>query len=89
MKQITVRGIPAEVQKKLQKEAERKGVSLNKALISLLEEAAGTKRPGSRAVQYTDLDHLAGLWSREEAASFDNVLKKQRKVDAALWKKAK
>ncbi len=34
MKQITIRGIPDEVKKTVQKEAERKGVSLNKAIIS-------------------------------------------------------
>jgi len=89
MKQITIRGIPDGVKKTVQKEAARKGVSLNKAIISLLERAAGTKVPEKKKVLYHDLDHLAGLWSREEAASFDKILKVQRKVDAELWKKAK
>jgi hypothetical protein len=38
---------------------------------------------------YRDLDHLAGLWSREETAVFDKSLKTQRKVDAELWKKSR
>lgn len=88
MKQITIRSIPDDVKKTVQKEAERKGVSLNKAIISLLERA--TKGPEKKKrVLYHDLDHLAGLWSREEAASFDKTLKVQRKVDAELWKKSK
>jgi tRNA(fMet)-specific endonuclease VapC len=45
MKQITIRSIPDEVKKTVQREAERKGVSLNKAIISLLERAVGTKAP--------------------------------------------
>ncbi len=85
MKQITIRGIPDEVEKKVQKEAAQQGVSVNKAIISLLERAVGAKAPaGKKRVLYRDLDHLAGLWSREEAASFDKLLRAQRKVDAEL-----
>ncbi len=90
MKQITIRSIPDAVKKTVQKEAATKGVSLNKAVISLLERAAGTKASEKKKkTLYTDLDHLAGLWSREEAAEFDRSLKGQRKVDAELWKKLK
>lgn len=90
MKQITLRSIPDEVEKSVRKEAERKGVSLNKAIIALLERSVGTKTlEKKKRVVYHDLDHLAGLWLREEAASFDKTLKAQRKVDAELWKKSK
>jgi hypothetical protein len=88
MKQITLRSIPENVKKTVKKEAERKGVSLNKAIISLLEKAVGgpTTEKKKKAL-YHDLDHLAGLWSREEASVFDKSLKTQRKVNAELWKK--
>jgi len=90
MGQITLRSIPDKVKKTVQKEAERKGVSLNKAIISLLERAVGTKTPEKkRRALYHDLDHLAGLWSRKDAASFDNTLNSQRKMDVALRKKSK
>jgi plasmid stability protein len=90
MKQITIRSIPDEVKKTVQKEAAEKGVSLNKAIISLLERAVGSKTPEKKKrVLYNDLDHLAGLWSREEAAEFDKNLTAQRKVDTELWKKTK
>ena len=90
MKQITIRSIPDEVKKTVQKEAAQKGVSLNKAIISLLERAVGTKaEEKKKRVLYDDLDHLAGLWSREEAAQFDKTLKAQRKVDTELWKRSK
>jgi len=90
MKQITIRSIPEQVKKTVQKEAAQKGVSLNRAIISLLERAVGAKAPEKKKrVLYDDLDHFAGLWSREEAAEFDKTLRAQRKVDAELWKKSK
>ena len=90
MKQITLRGVPENVKKTVRKEAERKGVSLNKAIISLLERAVGGQAPEKKKkALYHDLDHLAGLWSREEAAVFDKSLKTLRKVDAELWKKSR
>jgi len=48
----------------------------------LLGRATGAKIPEKKKVLHHDLDHLAGLWSREEAASLDKTLKAQRKVDA-------
>ncbi|PIV84705.1 MAG: hypothetical protein COW52_06150 [Nitrospirae bacterium CG17_big_fil_post_rev_8_21_14_2_50_50_9] len=88
MKQITLRGIPEKVKKAVQKEAERKGLSLNRAFISLLSRTvSGTAR--EKKVIHHDLDHLAGLWSREESTAFDKYLGIQRKVDEELWKKSK
>lgn len=90
MKQITIRGIPEAVEKVIKKEAARKKTSLNRALVSLLEKAAGTSAPDrKKPVRYTDLDHLAGLWAREEAAAFDEALDAQRTIDEGLWKKTK
>jgi len=90
MKQITIRSIPEEVRKTVQREAAQKGLSLNKAFISLLERAVSGKAQEKKIkTLYHDLDHLAGLWSREEAAEFDKNVKSQRKVDAELWKSTK
>ena len=62
MSRITLRVIPDEVKKTVRKESERKGVSLNKAIIALLERSAGTKVPETKKrVMYNALDHLAGL----------------------------
>jgi hypothetical protein len=89
MKQITIRSIPEKVKKKVRKEAEQKGVSLNKAVISLLEGAVTEKIPEKKSRLYDDLDHLSGVWSREESAEFDKALRAQRRVDPELWKKTK
>ncbi len=89
MKQITIRGIPEEVQKIIKKEASRKRTSLNKAVVSLLEKAAGTGESRKKRVRYHDLDHFAGLWAREEAEAFNKALDSQRGIDEDLWKKTK
>jgi hypothetical protein len=90
MKQMTIRGIPEEVQKMVKKEAARKGLSLNRAFISFLERAVtGKSAEKKKRVLHHDLDHLAGLWSREESAAFEKNLRGQRKVDEELWKRAK
>ena len=89
MKQITIRGIPGEVEKVVKKEAERKGMSLNRAFISLLEKAAGIKKEVKKKKSlYHDLDHLCGIWTKEEAKAFERNLELQREIDEDLWKKA-
>lgn len=90
MKQITIRGIPKDVEKIVKREATRKKTSINKVLVSLLEKAAGTSSTEQKGpVLYRDLDHFAGLWAKEEAAAFNKALDAQRTIDEDLWKRTK
>jgi hypothetical protein len=66
-------------------EAERKRTSINKAVISLLENRA-TVRSKNRLAVHDDLDSLAGSWSKKEAADFDKALAAQRTIGSELWK---
>ena len=87
MKAITLRNLPAEIEKIVRKEAERQRTSINKAVISLLERRSAThqkKKPGIK--EFDDLDSLAGSWSKKEAAEFDKALAAQRTIDPELWK---
>jgi len=86
MKQITIRGIPPEVEKAIRNESKRKKLSLNKAIIHLLEKtiAVQKKRVAKRA-SYHDLDHLSGVWSRAEAKEFERNLRDQRQIDEDIW----
>ena len=59
---------------------------MNKAVIELLEESAGSKAKKKAPVLYHDLDHLAGTWTKEEAAAFDKLIVEQRTIDPELWK---
>ena len=83
MTAITLRNIPPKLQEVIQKRADADGLSLNKTILRMLEEAAG-HRPTGRKL-YRDLDHLAGTWSEEQAAAFEAALIEQRAVDPELW----
>lgn len=90
MKQLTIRGIPEEIEAIVKKEAEEKGVSLNKALISLLEKTTGiNKKAKIKGKVYHDLDSLSGLWTEDEAKIFEKNLAAHRKIDEELWKTVK
>ena len=88
MKQITLRDIPGDISKVIEKKAKKEHLSLNKAIISLLEKATGAaSTKTSKKKLYHDLDHLAGAWSRKEADSFEKNLQGQRTIDKELWRK--
>jgi hypothetical protein len=87
MKAITLRNIPPELARRIRSRAVKKQISLNKAVLSLLEEQTGSRAVKSRVQLYHDLDTLAGSWTREEAAAFDRSLAQQRKIDPEVWDK--
>lgn len=83
MTAITLRNIPPKLQEVILQRAEEEDLSLNKVVLRMLEEAAGLR---GAPREHRDLDHLAGTWTKEEAAEFEAVLKDQRRIDPALWK---
>ena len=50
------------------------------------DEARVPGRGGKRSATCSDLDHLAGTWSREEAAEFERNTAVFEQVDEDLWK---
>ena len=85
MKALTLRNLPPELAKRIEREAAESGLSLNRTVIRLLEKGAGMERGKQEATIYHDLDHLAGLWSEQEATEFDRALAEQRRIDPELW----
>jgi plasmid stability protein len=87
MKAITVRNLPPAVARAIGERASKEGISTNRAVVSLLEEATGRRRPRAAAAPlHHDLDALAGIWSREESVEFERALREQRTIDPELWK---
>jgi len=87
LKQITLRGIPVEIERMIKREAERKGLSLNKAFVSILEKATGRKgNVQKKKSLHHDLDHLCGIWIKKEAEEFTKNVELQRTIDEDLWK---
>lgn len=88
MRQITIRGIPYEIEKLIKDEAKRKRLSINKAFISLLERLTGlTTKEKKEKTMHHNFDRFFGVWTKEEAITFDKSLKLQREIDEHLWKK--
>jgi hypothetical protein len=84
MKPISVRNLPPAVVKAVREKARREKLSLNRAIVALLEEATGSW--GAKKVLHHDLDHLAGRWSDAEYREFLEALREQRHVDAEMWR---
>ena len=88
MRQMTLRDIPEEVELVARNEASRKGISLNKAFLTLLRKGMQqTKVQTSSVTRQSDstFSRFCGVWSEEDAAEFDNALMEQRKIDNEAW----
>lgn len=82
---VTLRNLPPDLVQVLQKETKRKGLSLNKAVIGLLQKNTGLSGKKETS-SYHDLDALSGCWTRKEAKRFEKALTAQRTLDLELWK---
>jgi len=81
---ITLRNLPPHVINAIRRRAQERRISLNRAVITLLEEGLGV---GSQTdATYHELDNLGGSWAREEAAAFDTALREQRSIDPDVWR---
>jgi hypothetical protein len=84
-KAVTLRNLPPAVARAVRERAEADGVSLNKAVIRLLEEALGLARAKRPRVNH-DFDEFIGAWTDEEAREFDQALRAQRRIDPGMWR---
>jgi len=82
---ITVRNLPPEVAKAVKEKARKEKLSLNKAVVRLLEEATGAEK-GRKKVVHHDLDRFFGTWTKEEADAFDEAMREHRQIDPEMWK---
>jgi len=86
MKQLTIRGVNNDLHNALKAEAAKRGLSVNRVILTLLREAVGlTNSSRQGCVVYDDLDHLAGTWTEEETAEFQSQLAAQRVIDERSW----
>ena len=82
---ITLRNLPPQVARAIREKARKERLSMNKAVIRLLEEATGATREAHKVVHH-DLDGFFGTWTREEADAFDQALREQRQIEPEMWK---
>ena len=84
--QLTIRGFDDELATRIQRLANREGLSLNQAVLKLLRLGAGIGQgKGAADTVGPSLDHLIGTWTPEEAEEMDKALQSLADVDEATW----
>lgn len=83
MKTMTIRNIPAELARALDKERQRRGLSLNRTVLALLRNALGLP---STAARSNGLRQLAGGWSEAEYQQFEQAVAPFGEIDEAMWR---
>lgn len=78
-KQLTIRGVPDELGRRLEQISRTKGQSVNATVLEILSEAVGIDERRARLERYM-------TWTAEDLAEFESALKPQRTVDEDLWK---
>ncbi len=78
-KTLTIRNVPDEVGKRLDRLSRDGGKSLNAVVVGILTDAVGADARRARLERYA-------TWTLEDAAAFDEALAGQRVIDADLWR---
>ena len=83
MSYLTVRKIPADVDKALLKEKRRRGKSLNQTVIDLLRQALDLnwELPAGNG-----LEKLAGTWTQKDLDRFERATAVFEQIDEELWR---
>ncbi|MFL6262658.1 MAG: FitA-like ribbon-helix-helix domain-containing protein [Thermoanaerobaculia bacterium] len=72
-KQLTIRGVPDEVARRLERLSQARGQSINTTVLQILEAAVGVDERRKRLARYA-------TWSYEDRAEFDEALALQRAI---------
>ena len=86
MEQLTVRGLDEELARRIRHLADQKGISLNRAALTLLRRGAGLA-PGKPVADIvgSSLDHLIGTWTDEEGLEMDHAIRDLSQIERGMW----
>ncbi len=84
MKSITIHGIDEPLTALIKSKAQSEGLSINKTIKKVLEEALGVK-PRNKDANRSDFEEFCGLWSEAELIEFEQETKDLRKIDLEDW----
>ena len=82
MKSITIHNIDADLTKAIEAMADSTGLSQNKLVKKLLRKALGLEAPRKPRA---DFSAFCGVWTKEEAAEFEETMKDFEQIDKDLW----
>jgi hypothetical protein len=84
LKSITIHGLDDYLDGKIKEKAESEGISFNKAIKKVLEEAFGINKKGNdNKDQFMD---LFGAWTIGEQAEFEKAVADLEKVNPEDWR---
>ena len=85
MKTITIRRIDPGLDRVIKSQAKQNNMSVNQWILQTLKRITGTgKEPVFK--KHSDLDALAGGWSKEEVKAFQKNIQIFEKIDEDIWK---
>ncbi len=84
MSQITLRGLPEPLEREIRRQARRRGSSLSKAIIELLERAVGFNHPSPKK---RDLSSLAGTWDEAAFSEFEKAVSAFGEIEPEIWQR--
>ena len=83
MKTMTIRNVSTELASALEAEKRRRGLSLNRTVLSLIQEALGMSNGRGRS---NGLRRMAGSWSEDEFRRFETAVASFGEIDKELWR---
>lgn len=86
MTNLSIRGLDAKALAELKARAAKEDASVNTLVLRLIEQGLGHHRAKPALRRHDDLDALAGVWRKDEGATFERATAAFGKVDPKLWK---
>ena len=83
MKTMTIRNVSPGLAEALEEEKSRRGLSLNRTVLALMQEALGVSEEAQRS---NGLRRLAGTWTEDEFREFEEAVRPFREIDEELWR---
>lgn len=78
-RQLTIRNVPDDVAKRLERLSRGRDESLNTTVVNILTETVGVDARRARLDRYA-------TWTEDDVAAFNDALAPQRVIDADLWR---
>ena len=78
-RQLTIRGVPEDILRKLREAAVRRGSSVNALVLELLAQAVGSSERRRRLERYATS-------SAADADALEDAIRQQRKIDPNEWR---
>jgi hypothetical protein len=84
MKSITIHNIEEPLEKEIKSKAKAEGLSVNKTIKKILEQAFGVEPKDTRKNR-RQFEEFCGVWSKSDLKEFEKATREFREVDPEEW----